>query len=321
MQQNRKMVSSPVRTEKWMQEIRIVLESEGLTENVLITDSRSEKIVFKNEGTLSKIKPSPDSVYERSYFKQNSDGSRSLAWVRMGSLLWLHPKLLQMARVKKILDREKLLGKQVFVFTRTNQVEANLLNFDNRLRYSMVFLSALKELDLKDKTLLDLGAGDGLQSLFARLCGAKKSILVDYQLEGKAEYESWLESNSINFAEDTFHIADISREAEEPGGVKKIHTLMQELGPEGRAEIQIMLANIGAHYGGGETHMAALDQLKLLPQCHTVVIGGYVMDPASRFNPDTAVAKLKELGFSVKKWVYVEDKFTTRILSIIATRP
>ncbi|HXV27703.1 MAG TPA: 50S ribosomal protein L11 methyltransferase, partial [bacterium] len=125
-------------------------------------------------------------------------------------------------------------------------------------------IAALDSIDLRGKTILDLGAGDGLLSLLAVKKGAAYAILVDYDPASYDLFTNHLAANEMNAGDFGFVGGDLR---DKDRILKKI----------GNQPVNVIFGNIGEHpliYPRG-THLDAISYLNQLPHAEYYLAGGY----------------------------------------------
>lgn len=208
-------------------------------------------------------------------FEARQTDEKEIGFVRVGNFIFLDHRL------KPTFSQDALekFGNDIIW----------LWNFDSaigeytNLLYAQLSIHALSTLDLKGKHVLDLGAGDGVQSLVAYKMGAKKVSSVELKGAHEFFYNKHLEVNG--FPRDGFEFIQ--------GDITKPQILMEKLDSQ---EVDVVIANIGPFYEG-DPHLHAISLLSYLPNVQTFIAGAYVRG-WSEYDSVKAIELLKTLGFS-----------------------
>ncbi len=143
---------------------------------------------------------------------------------------------------------------------------------------------AFQSLELKERTLLDLGCGDGLLGLVALKKGADKVWGVEREYPCEKIMKKHLHTNLLSKKRYAF-----------------VHRDLQKKGLERQIpvhDVSVVVANLGPHYSGAD--VAAIEFLEHLPNCEVFVGGGYSVsnhNKKSPFSAMTALSLLRERGF------------------------
>lgn len=165
----------------------------------------------------------------------------------------------------------------------------------NHIRYSSLAIASLLHTDLRNKYVLDLGAGDGLLSLVAHQLGATHILAVECDHRMQEKFDLLLRMNSVLFSEKrrsiTWHTGNLT-DLKRPS-----------LRAQGAFKTNVIIANLGPHYK--DAHTNAIRLIDLLPLCDTFIGGGYEVLARTKLrskldldlSPDLALAMLQERGF------------------------
>lgn len=197
--------------------------------------------------------------------------------VRVGELLFLDHRLREQFPDDLL---AQIQDRSIFLY-RFSSVLAN-----RSLRpYSALAASAVDSLNFKDAVVLDLGSGDGIQSLVARKRGARHIIAVEKDFAGGASFAEHLRVNGMFDDPLTYISGDIT-----------YHNWKAKLP---KKPIDIVVANIGPHKNYGDrVHLAAIDTLRDLPSVRYFVGAGYCLKDG--LQPDEAYARLSQYRFRVR---------------------
>ncbi len=158
--------------------------------------------------------------------------------------------------------------------------------------YSALTAYAMTQVDVKDKHVLDLGCGDGVQSLIALKRGAAHVTAVDTDEELLELFGYHLKANNIDPGKVTLRQADLSD---------------VEFQKQFATDIEVVVANIGPHDTYGELlDLTAIQALQYLRRVHTYVAGGY-QEGIDVLAPNFAVQALEIFGFSNPRHVYANE--------------
>ncbi len=149
---------------------------------------------------------------------------------------------------------------------------------------------------IKEKTILDLGAGEASLSMAALAYGGKRAILVEK--EKSAVLKAWLNL----FYNDLSQKCEILED--------DIWNLSGENYTEMLNPVEVVIANIGPQeiYGGQEgTHLAVASLLPYLSHAETLILGGYGPDN-SDLGPERIIQALSPLGFNLSTRYQIKEK-------------
>lgn len=168
-------------------------------------------------------------------------------------------------------------------------------------KYTACTLSALNNVDVEKKVVLDLGCGDGVLSLVSYNQGAS-IIGVDKYRSALDDFEKHIDENGY----DKGRFLLLRKSINSRGLVKIL------------PEVDIVIANLGAHYGSAD-----ISAIKLASKlgAKTFVGGGYVKPTHGReeLGYEEAFKKLGSLGYAINA-VYKEDDLINPRMSFIAQR-
>ncbi|RMF07332.1 hypothetical protein D6764_00065 [Candidatus Woesearchaeota archaeon] len=205
--------------------------------------------------------------------------------------------------------------------------------------FSLIASYALQNLDLKGKTVLEVGAADGALSLQAAKQGAEKVYAVELgrnpftqeymEREGASSREYHLEGKYAELWPAFF------KEHARHNNVDNIEYIIGDILNEDTQknlpldEVDVIIANIGPTYN--DLDLQIIDMFKRMPNLESAVLGGYheivtrMKDPILK--PDSAYKKLEENGFERKEgYITVWDRWDPkkerepRYLAFIAKR-
>lgn len=208
-------------------------------------------------------------------FEARQTAKKEVGFVRVGNLIFLDHRL------KSVLPShilEKFGSDIIWLWN----FESAISEYSNLL-YAQLSIHALTTLDLTEKHVLDLGAGDGVQGLVAYKMGAKKVSSVELKGVYESLYNKHLQVNGFPKEAFEFIQSDITK----PG------TFLERLTDR---KVDVVVANIGPFYEG-DPHLHAISLLSYLPSVQTFIGGAYVRGWAE-YDSVKAIELLKTLGFS-----------------------
>ncbi len=227
-----------------------------------------------------------------SSFSKAKMGTPNNIFMRVGNLLLIDN------RIRSFLGEEELASDNIVQLW-------NFISFFNHhlnnLPYTALTLYILNGIDFRGKTILDLGCGEGVLSLFVLRKGAKKVYAVD----ADQKYEQLLKNNlKLNNLNKEFLDFIPARFDEKDKILGKIDT----------EEVRLSLVNVGPHFG--DSDLTAFSLLPSFPNITQVLAGGYHLG-ADNFKPTKAILKLSEIGFN-KDLTYVD--FNNQHLNFLVGR-
>jgi ribosomal protein L11 methylase PrmA len=165
-----------------------------------------------------------------------------------------------------------------------------LSNFDSALRlqtdHTGLGVYALKNIDLENKIVLDLGCGDGVLGLAANYYGAKKVIGIDIEKDDKKKMNKHLEANNLD--ESIMDFVNVN--------IRKKNLLLSKIPVE---EVDVVVSNIGPEYG--RLDYACVSLLDGLPNAESFIGGGYAegdRPPEWSHNAENIMKKLESRGYN-----------------------
>jgi hypothetical protein len=171
---------------------------------------------------------------------------------------------------------------------------------DNLNIWSMMSAQALINVDLRGRTVLDLGSADGLQGLLALVIGGAERVIAVEKVAGYwTHLRENLIANGISPNRVRFIAADIT----------SVDEVCRRIGKLERAEIDVVIANLGRWYGLADL-VAARYASRYLPSVDVFVGSGYRCDLEDhQIGPGLALELLRyEGGFSTWQPVMTEGK-------------
>lgn len=179
---------------------------------------------------------------------------------------------------------------------------ASPIIYSNYRQYSALTLHALNSLDLKGKTVLDLGTADGILGLVANRKDSKKVVAVEREKMWGKIFPLNIKLNEMDTSKFNFIFEDI----------RKTDYLLKKIPAE---DIDVVVANIGPHRDYGNTHRKCISLLGHLPNVNLFVGGAYTLGN-DNFIADLKL--LKKMGFIKTK--IVQDSTWRRRVAFIAER-
>ena len=154
-------------------------------------------------------------------------------------------------------------------------------------QYSAMMVYALEKVPLRGQHFLDLGAGDGLCSLLAKIRGASSVTSIDLNSQVLENLYKYLELNELAY--DGVHTScdDItSCDFKDRLPLNKI---------------TVVCANLGANQYENDPNIASILLLEHLPNVKYFLGGGYSEDP--KHSPENDISLLRRFGFDKLHWI------------------
>ncbi|HLD86828.1 MAG TPA: 50S ribosomal protein L11 methyltransferase [Candidatus Nanoarchaeia archaeon] len=208
------------------------------------------------------------------------DSKKFIRYMRVGEW-WL----LDSSFFLKGSDPIQKLDEQKIIWVSNHSPNRKPLHWSHH-PYTANILHALTHVDFKGKVVLDLGCGNGLLGVLALKLGAIIAIGIDNDQRWEGEF---LEHANLNGVSDRaqFLYSDLSKPDEWASSL-------------GNYPIDIILANIGPHYG--QTDMLSISLLGRFPSVKAFIGGGYIQAPngsAHTLSPCRAYVALNKQGFAI----------------------
>ena len=191
-----------------------------------------------------------------------------------------------------------------------SSVESSICNL-TQIYPTIAALLALKEVDLIDKIILDLGSADGILSSLALKQGARYTLGVDNDKSYRNVYPSSAKSSFVHgniTQRDSGIVRRIRKlrgaEINLPPYLRSVNQIM------GLDKVNVVVSNIGPHPIYAQAHLDAIDSLDHLPNAAIFVAGGYY-GGVEGINTKPALDRLKAKGFSLDYYVVGEDNVRT----------